>query len=494
MYDVARFKKRTAGRESQMIPTRDDTEDEAEAEAIDPPEAAVSVMKGRSLSRQVLWLGFPVLVEQFMHYLVAFSDTLLTGHFLTVNDLAAVTVGSYLFWFFGSLLMVASAGGTALVARMVGAGDWPSANRLARQSIALALAVGVVLGAFGLAFTPWMVATLGLEGNAARSAVIFVRVIAISAPLIAGSVAGVACLRGSGDTRTGMWVVVLVNVINVSVSWLLVKGWGPIPPQGIAGVAIGTATAEAIGGVIVLSVLAHGRSGLSLSRLGWIPSPPDLRRLLRVSLPAAGESASNSVCQLWFLSLINALGPNVTAAHGVALRSEAIAFLTVNAFSVAASTLTGQYLGARRPDLAARAARTAWLMGVVVLSALGVLLFFGAEPLFSLFLGRDREDVRAIGAPVLRLVAFALPFLATINILSGALRGAGDTRWPWLIVLFGYLVVRIPLTILMTRTSAQGGWEWGLYGAWVAMFADLVVRGTLIASRYLHGGWKRIEV
>ena len=70
-----------------------------------------------------------------------------------------------------------------------------------------------------------------------------------------------------------------------------------------------------------------------------------------------------------------------------------------------------------------------------------------------------------------------MPALATINVLSGALRGAGDTRWPWVIVVFGYIAVRIPITYLL---AAPGGLGWGLYGAWVAMLVDLCVRALLI--------------
>jgi putative MATE family efflux protein len=313
-------------------------------------------------------------------------------------------------------------------------------------------------------------------------------------PLLACTMSGIACLRGAGDTRTGMWVMILVNAINVGLSWTLVRGLGPLPALGFPGIALGTACGEGVGGLVVLAVLARGRSGLRLEPRGMIPAWGEIRRILRIGLPAAGESLTNIVCQLWFLGLINRLGPLATAAHGMAIRCEAVAFLTVTAFQVAASTLTGQYLGARRPDLAARAAATAWGLGVAVLSMLGLIIYNQAGPMFELFLGGRQPGVVALGVPVLRVVAFALPALATINVLSGALRGAGDTRWPWLIVLFGYLVVRLPLTYLLATPANGGGLGWGLYGAWVAMFADLCVRGILVAARFLNGGWRLIRV
>jgi Na+-driven multidrug efflux pump len=215
---------------------------------------------------------------------------------------------------------------------------------------------------------------------------------------------------------------------------------------------------------------------------------------MRISLPAAGESLTNSGCQLWFLSLINRLGPTATAAHGVAIRCEALSFLTITAFSVAASTLTGQYLGARRPDLARKAALIAWGIGVFVLCEIGVCLYCGADWFFALFLGRGKPEVAGPGVGVLKVVAFAMPALATINVLNGALRGAGDTRWPWAIVVLGYLGVRMPLTYLLVLPSEEGGLSWGLRGAWIAMLADLCTRGVLVAARFLQGGWTRARV
>lgn len=456
--------------------------------------SAGTTESGRSLTRHVIWLGFPVLIEQLLLYLVGFSDTLLTGRYLAVEDLAAVTVGSYLLWFLGSLLIVASAGGTALVAREVGASAQVVAARLGQQSLQVGIVVGIGVALLVIPALPVIVQAVELEGRSASSAVTYLSVVLSVAPLMAARTVGIACLRGAGDTRSGMWVMLLVNAINVTMSWLLVVGPGPIPALGVAGIAGGTALAEATGGIVILAILIRGRSGLKL-RAEWLrPIPADLRRLLRVSVPAAAESGTNSLCQLWFLRLINSLGDVATAAHGVAIRCEAIAFLTVAAFAVPASTLTGQALGANRSDLAIRAGRTACVLGVLVLSLLGLALYGLADGMFGMFLGGGRTEVARLGVPVLRLIAFAMPIFAVLTVLSAALRGAGDTRVPMLIVLVGYLAVRIPLTYWLTRPASQGGLGYGLYGAWMAMFADLIVRGTMVAWRYWSGRWVHVRV
>ena len=459
-----------------------------------PEEWSESFRPEGSMVRQVFRLSAPVLVEQSLLYLVGLSDTLLTGRYLTKEHLAAVTVAAYLLWFLGSLMTIISVGATALIARFTGAGKPEAANRTCQQAVGLALIFGTVVLVAGQFAAPSLIRALNLEGQSASSATLFLRVVLLATPLLACTSAGMACLRGVGDTRTGMWVMILVNAVNVALAWSLVRGLGPIPKLGFTGIAIGTSAGEAVGGLAVLIILGRGRSGLRLGLAGMGPSWQETWRILRISLPAAGESLTNVFCQLWFLGLINRLGATATAAHGVAIRCEALAFLTVTAFSIAASTLTGQYLGAGRPDLAAKAGRTAWGIGVVLLVAVGTLIYFQAEAMFGLFLNGKQPSVVVEGVPVLRIVAFALPFLATLNVLNGALRGAGDTRWPWVIVLVGYLGIRLPLTYWLTWPTAEGGFGLGLRGAWLAMFFDLSLRGILVAARFLNGGWKSARV
>src|SRR5262249_37844309 len=152
-------------------------------------------------------------------YLVGLSDTLLTGRYLSAEHLAAVTVGTYLLWFLASLLTIVSVGATALVARHCGANRRAAAVRVAGQAITMALIAGATILAAGWFAAPWLVRVLNLTGSSAESAALFLRIVLTVTPLLACTTAGVACLRGAGDTRTGMWVMVLVNAINVALSW-----------------------------------------------------------------------------------------------------------------------------------------------------------------------------------------------------------------------------------------------------------------------------------
>lgn len=460
------------------------------------------------IARRVLTLALPALAQQYLHLVVRLSDQYLADHFDLPDSssrdayLSALTTAGYLYWFVSSYTVLVSVGSTALVARFVGAGDWNGARHATAQSILLAVAFGLLGSALGLLGLPILVAALQLSGDAASFCIAYLAPLAALLPFQITEAACVACLAGAGDTKTGLKVLGGVAVLNVPLAWGLCFGVGPVSGLGFVGIALGTALSHLIGCLTVLVLLARGRSGLKLHLNALIPDRHLIYRLLRVSVPAGVDSLSVAFCQLWFLSLINRLGNVAAAAHGVALQWEALGYLAGGAFGTAAMTLIGQSLGARDPHRAERSGWTAFGIGCGVMTFMGVMFFILARPMFRLFCHESHlEPVIATGVPVLRLIAFAMPALASQIIFTAALRGAGDTRIPVLISWLGFLGVRIPLAYLLTgQTIALGpfgvvtGADLGLFGAWVAMVVDIWVRGGFFAIRFVSGKWKKIEV
>jgi putative MATE family efflux protein len=447
--------------------------------------------------RPVLLLAWPVLIQQLLTVAVTFSDRLLAGRFQSVDaaDLlasqAALTTAQYLDFFISSYTVLVTVGATALVARCVGAGDRPAAVRFTNQALLLAVILGGLASVVGLLGLPLLLRLLGLHGAAADLACSYLRPLFLLLVFRVVEAAGIACLVGAGDTRTGLGVLGLVAVINVPLAWLCFFGFGPVPPLAFTGIAVGTAVSHVVGGLVVLGVLLRGRFGLYFRPALLRPHLDDLRRLLRVSVPAGLDSLSVACGQLWFLSIVNRLGDTASGAHGIALYWEALGYCSGAAFGTAAMTLVGQNLGAGRPERAARSGWVTFALGAGVMSFMGLVFFVLARPMFRLFCpGAEQTPIVAAGVPVLRLVAFAMPALASCIIFTAALRGAGDTRVPVLFTWLGFFVVRIPLAYLLTGPVVA----LGLLGAWLAMCADLVVRGVFFAWRFATGRWQHLRV
>lgn len=470
-----------------------------------PPGGSVSPdPPARATWRLVLALALPNLAQQYLHLLVRLSDQTIAARVPVPEPdrpdyLSALTTAGYLYWCVSSYTVLVSVGATALVARLVGAGDWATARRATGQAVLLGLVFGLIGSAAGLLWLRPLIAAVGPPGVAGDHCVAFLTPLAALLVFQIVESACVACLVGAGDTRTGLYVLGGVAVLNVPLAWGLCFGVGPVAGIGFVGIALGTGISHLIGCVAVLILLARGRSDLTLRPANILPDRALVRRILRVSIPAGVDSLSVALSQLWFLSLVNALPTVASAAHGIAIQVEALGYLAGAAFGTAAMSLVGRNLGARDPHRAARSGWVAFGWGCGVMSAMGVV-YFALAPVLFRFFGRDPAVVAA-GVPVLRLIAFAMPALAGQIVFLSALRGAGDTRVPVLFNWFGFLCVRIPLAYVLTRPAVDlgplgviPGFNIGLFGAWVAMVTDIWIRGLFFVGRFAGGRWKRVEV
>src|SRR5438093_8986414 len=250
------------------------------------------------LARRVLGLAWPVLALQLLVMTVDLSDRFLVGHVpgagseVAQSMLAAQGTAHYIAWFIGSYTVLVTVGATAVVAWSVGAGEWDTAERATHQALILAALVGTAGASCGLMFLDRLVEVLGLEGRSAEFAATYLRPMLALLPFRVVEVAGVACLIGAGDTRTGLWVQGGIALTNIALAWSLSRGVGSWPGMGFVGVPLGTAISYLLGAVAVTAVLARGRAGLRLHLRGFRPDAALMRRILRVSIPSGIDSLS----------------------------------------------------------------------------------------------------------------------------------------------------------------------------------------------------------
>jgi len=443
----------------------------------------------------VFRLAFPAVGEQVLNTLVGLADTFLIGHlslqaaarlgYDSATALASVGLANQIVWLFTIFFMAVSVGSTALIARAKGAGDMATANQVLRQSLLIGLACGALTTVLGLALAPQFMQLLGAGPDVQPHGADFLRIAAITFAPASLLFIGTAALRGVGDTRTPLFVMLGINVVNILVSWLLINGNMGFPVLGVVGTATGAALARGGGGLVLMALLLRGRSGLRLT-LDLRPHRETLDRIVRIGLPSGIEQLVFQGALLIFVRFVTGLGTVAYAAHNVVLSIESLSFLPGMGYAIAASALVGQSLGARRPDLAETDSYESLWQGGLMMTLLGVVMLLFPHDLIGLF--ASDPAVADTGAAAMRIAGAFQPFLATNFIMSGSLRGAGDTRWPLYIKLISTWGLRLPLTILLM------GWAWGLTGIWVAMGADFAVQAALALWRFRLGSWKTLRV
>ncbi len=437
---------------------------------------------------QVLRLAWPVVVEQMLGTAVGLVNTYIVGH-LGAAALAAVGLSSQLVMLLTAFFSAAGVGGTVLIARSVGAGDTQEVESFAGQSLILALAMGLLTAIPCLFWGSEMLASLGGASDVVAAGRLYMLAVGTTMPLMALLFVGNAAIRGAGDTRTPMAIMAAVNLINAVVSWALVYGIGPLPALGVLGAGIGAATSSAVGGLLTGRALLRGRSasGLWVSRRALRPNPARIGRLLRIGIPSGMEQGLMRLAQVVMASVVTYLGTAAYAGHQLGIQLLSLAFAPGFAFSVAATTLVGQELGRGDPPRASACTMTASWLALGVMCSGGVMAYFLAEPLVRFF--TSDPTVVPQGVLAVRGCAFIELPLAWYFVLSGALRGAGDTGYVLLAQALPIWLVRLPLSWLLGITAGLG-----LTGIWAAMILDMSVRALMLGLRFRSGAWQRIQV
>lgn len=424
-----------------------------------------------SMRRRVFALAAPVIGQNFLETLLGIVDTALVAR---LGATATAGVGSALqvmFFIFAALSALAI-GSSVLVAQAVGAGDTARASRLARQSLLWAVVVGVPLAAAGFALANPILGIFGLAPEVRAVGADYLHVTMGTMVVLVALFIGGGVLRGAGDARTPMVVTAIANVVNAILAYLLIYGAPGVPAMGAVGSAWAAFAARALALTLMLAALWRGRAGVSIRGPGgWWPQVATARQIMQIGVPAAIEQVLTSAAFFGLVVVVARLGTVMLAAHQITFTALSSSFLPGFGFAIAATTLVGQSVGARRIDEGAQAARIATGWAAIWMGAIGVLLFIFAEPMLALFTAD--QEVIAAGSGALRIVALAQPFWAVLFVMSGALRGAGNTTLP-LIIGAGGMWLTVGVAYLLA--ALVGG---GLTTVWTAFLICSPVMAAL---------------
>ena len=430
--------------------------------------------------RLTFLLAWPSILAQLAMCLMSYIDAAMVGR-LGSGQAAAIGLVSSTTWIFASFCYANSSGFSVQVAHRCGAKDFAGARRIFRHGIFVAMGLSVLLAALAAAIHGALPRWLGGAPGILADASAYFLVYALFLPVMQLAIFCEASLIASGNAKVSGITSIAMCVLDVAFNYLFIFVMG----LGVMGAALGTGLATLCAGAFLLWY-ASCRCD-ELRQAGVRPAGEGDRkdifsRAFKISWPLWLQNLVTRGAYIAATVLVAPLGTVAIAANSFAIIAEGFCYLPGYGMQDAATTLVGQSLGAKRPDMARR---FAWLTigsGAAMMTLLAFLMWAFAPQIMGL-LSPDPEVI-ALGAECLRIQAWAELLFGVSIVAYGCCVGAGDTLVPSAINLLSMWAVRLGLALFLIP-------RFGLAGYWIAMATELCVKGLIFAARIARGRWMK---
>ena len=447
----------------------------------------------KRLYQDVIIIALPSLVEFVLTQLTSMADQIMVGHLPGregINAIAAVGLAAQPKFLLMTMVQALNVGATALIARFRGQQDRERANLVFKHAIILNLFISFLFMGVGLVFSEELIRFMGGSGISETTLKLGVDYLNIQlygfVPLCLG-ITVTAALRGIGDTRTPMLYNTAANIINLCFNYVMIYGHFGVPKMGVAGASWATVIGQTAAFLVSMRIAFGKKHYVYIGlREKFTFDRSIMSRIVGIGAPSMLEQLFMRAGIIIYTRQVTGLGDLVYATHQVVMSIQAMTFMVGQAFANAATTLLGQSIGKGRFDMSAVYMRKTRNLGIGVSFVLVLVMILFNREIIWMF--NDSEEVIAMGAPILLLLAASQPFQTDQFIVAGGLRGAGDTRFAAIVTAVTVLGVRTLICAILINV-----FNLGLTGAWIALVADQCMRTVLMSFRYRSGKWRRIS-
>ncbi len=438
-------------------------------------------------------ITLPVFLELLISSLFGMVDMMMVGNSgtssITTPSIAAIGITNQMMFIGISLVQALATGGTTMIARYTGAKENEKISPVLKHLLIISFIILVV---------PFILVTqingtgvmrlIGAQEDAISIGANYFKIVTIGFIFQAFNLTVFSAMRGTGDTKNPMKINLSVNLLNVIGNYILIFGKFGLPRLGVTGAGISTTISQIVASLAIIIYLINGEHDLKLKlKEKFKIDSGIIKNLVNIGGPAALEQVIFRVGILVFVRIVSQLGTVVYATHQIGLNILSLSYSPGQAFGIATTTLVGKSLGERRIDKAEAYIKESNTLSLIVSGVLFLVFFFFGTKLAGLY--TDDTNIIAQSDSILKLMAFIQPFQAVTFVLSGGLRGAGDTISTLVVTLVSAVIVRLLAAYILVNTL-----QMGLMGAWIAMFIDQITRFFGITWRYKTDNWKYIKL
>ncbi|MFW5939215.1 MAG: MATE family efflux transporter [Halolamina sp.] len=443
------------------------------------------------LLRPLVRLAWPLVAIQLLQVAYNLVDTIWLGR-LSADAVGALSLAFPLVFLVISIGGGFTAAGAILVAQHTGAGGDRAAGRIAGQTLGFVSLVAVAVGAIGFLATGPLLALLPADAATAERVVPlaaeYMRVFFLGSPALFGFFVFTSVMRGVGDTRTPLAVMLVSVIVNVALDPFLIFGWWVFPALGVEGAAVATVFSRAVATVAGLYVLFGTDLGPRIELGDLVPRPGPVREIVELGVPTALEQSGTALAMVVATAMVATFPPAVVAAYGLGNRLISVVTLPAMGLSQAMDTAVGQNLGAEEPERATRVVKLGATLVVAVLTVVAIVVAAVPGPIVALFLPAQVAGAAATiahASTYLRIMSVAFVFFGVFQVAMGTFRGAGNTTTALALSLLALWVVRLPATYLLAFPLG-----WGPTGVWTAVALGDVVGAVAAVAWLSRGTWK----
>lgn len=422
------------------------------------------------IRKKILSMILPITAENILQTTASFISMAMIGN-INALSVSAIGISSRITQLVWALFKGITTGATVYVSQAYGAGDTKGLKRIVKETFILCMLIVLLLQQFIYWNPKLLLSFFNPEPLLLENGSMYLRIVSIGLPfqVIVLLVAGI--LQGMGNAKTPMIIAFLMNLLNIGIGYILIFGGPGLTPMGLKGAAIGLVAAQITAALIGLYVLSIKYNVLSFkgSRIASGVSLNNAIAVFKVGLPSSLESVFWQISALILTRAILAYGNTVLAAYQLGLQAESISYTPASGFAVAATALIGQTLGSRNGEKG-RLYIKELLKGTAAITLVCTLiLLLLPKQIMGLLI--DDKEVISIGATYLFFMGL-VQFPQNISgLLNGALRGAGFSNVPMLVVGIGIWVIRIPFVLIVTYLL-----HLDIQFIWAGFCADLVIR------------------
>lgn len=437
-----------------------------------------------SIMKALIRISIPIVLSSVLQTMYQIVDTFWVGR-LSAEAVAAVSLS-----FPVNFLMIALGGGlpiagTVLIAQYKGRGDEKAMNHVAAQTFLMVFAISIVMSFVGFFFSEQIMRVMGAGPEILVDATRFMQVTFLGFMFVFGYFVFESLMRGLGSVKAPMFIVLTTVILNAILDPLFIFGYGSIPAMGVAGAAMATLCTQAIATVIGFTLLLRGKHGLHLKMSDFRPDFPFMKKAFSIGFPSSIEMSARAFGSTIMTVLVAAFGTVTLAAFGIGIRVLIFVIIPAMGLSVATSALVGQNIGAGKMGRAVETNRIGSILSIIVLTIAGALLYAVARPLTAVFMPEGGDAIDQ-GAQFIRILAPTFGFIGWQMVLTGTIRGAGDTKAAMYLTIISQYVIQFPLAYLLAVT-----FDMGSVGIWWSFAGSNVLSTLVVLFWYMRGGWKK---